>query len=46
MEAVSLLCKLSLPLVFPLLIVLVASNDLEKTQFEAAFQGSLIGVMG
>lgn len=44
MEAV--LCRLRL--VFPLfvtLVLLVASNDLEKSQFEAAFQGSLTGVM-
>lgn len=44
MEAV--LCRLRL--VFPLfvtLVLLVASNDLEKSQFEAAFQGSLAGVM-
>lgn len=31
------LCRL----VIPLFISLVSSNDLEKTQFEAAFQGKL-----
>lgn len=39
MEAVLCRLRLVVPL-FVTLLLLVASNDLEKSQFEAAFQGS------